>query len=383
MSDWNEFTDAIKSFVSVSQNIVYADTAGNIGLYCSAGVPIRKGPAWEILPGETSEYDWKGMVPFDSLPHYYNPASEIAVSANNKTAPASYPYYISYWYDLPFRYNRIHQLLTGTDKHSVETFMAIQTDFYSDNVNFYLPVLMNYLEKQQWEGTEKDAITMLKHWDKLMDEGAEPAIYETFFMHLIRNLLEDELGEELYNEFTADKILVRQAIHRTWTTGGSSFTDNIATGDIQETLNDIVIQSFRDAVMELTNQSGKTEEWSWGRLHPLVVNHPMGTSKPLNFLFKLNRGPYATGGSFHTVAPYSYRYTKPFTATHGASHRHIYATGNWDESWTILPTGISGIPSSPYYCNQTDLYVGKKYRNDWFSRNAVVKNAKYSIVLKP
>lgn len=383
MSDWNGFKDAVKTFVSVSQNIVYADTAGNIGLYCSAGVPIRKGPAWEILPGQTTEYDWKGLVPFDSLPHYYNPASGIAVSANNKTAPANYPYYISYWYDLPFRYNRIHQMLTEKNMHSVETFKAIQTDFYSDNVNFYLPDLLNHLEKEPWTGTENEAFALLKNWDRLMDEGAEPAIYETFFLHFIRNLLSDELGEELYNEFIADKILVRQVIHRIWTTGSSSFTDNISTDEIQETLTDIVILSFSDAIRELTNHSGNIEDWNWGRMHPLVVNHPMGTSKPLNFLFKLNRGPYATGGSFHTVAPYAYRYTKPYTATHGASHRHIYVTGNWDESWTIIPTGICGIPSSPYYCNQTDLYVAKKYRTDWFSRQAVIKNAKYSVVLRP
>jgi acyl-homoserine lactone acylase PvdQ len=56
---------------------------------------------------------------------------------------------------------------------------------------------------------------------------------------------------------------------------------------------------------------------------------------------------------------------------------------NWDESWTIIPTGISGIPSSPYYCDQTELYIHKKYRHDWFSREAVIKNAKYRIVIKP
>jgi len=41
--NWSDFRDAVKTFKSVSQNIVYADAAGNIGLQTSAGVPICKG----------------------------------------------------------------------------------------------------------------------------------------------------------------------------------------------------------------------------------------------------------------------------------------------------------------------------------------------------
>ena len=59
--NWTDFRDAVKTFTSISQNIVYADVKGNIGLQCSAGVPIEKeteykftretaantiGPAW-------------------------------------------------------------------------------------------------------------------------------------------------------------------------------------------------------------------------------------------------------------------------------------------------------------------------------------------------
>src|SRR5664279_1363234 len=39
--NWYEFKDAISSFKAVSQNVVYADVDGNIGLYYAAGIPIR------------------------------------------------------------------------------------------------------------------------------------------------------------------------------------------------------------------------------------------------------------------------------------------------------------------------------------------------------
>lgn len=382
--NFDDFKSALTSFISVSQNVVYADTAGNIALWCAAGVPKRKGPAWEVLPGNTAEYDWKGLVPFDSLPHYFNPTADIAVSANNKTAPENYPYYISRWYDLPFRFNRIQDLLLETGKHNAESFKVIQTDFISGNVRYYLPLLLEQLNKSSHNEQEAKAIEILRNWNMSMDSGeSAPAIYEMFFMSFLKKTFADEMGEELYKEFIGDKILVRHAIHRVWATQNSAFFDDIKT-KAKEGLTEVVAGAFYETIKKLTEELGSNpENWHWGEIHKLSINHPMGSSKMLNVFFNLNRGPFEIGGSFHTVEPYSYKYAKPFETTHGASQRHIYNTGEWDESWTIIPTGISGISTSKYYCDQTELYVDKKYRRDWFSREAVMKHAKYTVLIKP
>ncbi|MDH5386545.1 MAG: penicillin acylase family protein, partial [Candidatus Aminicenantes bacterium] len=94
------------------------------------------------------------------------------------------------------------------------------------------------------------------------------------------------------------------------------------------------------------------------------------------------RGPYEVGGSFHTVCPYVYLLNEPFEVTNGASHRHIYSLSNWDESLTILPTGVSGIPASPHYCDQTRLYLENHYRSDYFSKELIQKNARYQMIIK-
>lgn len=383
--NWNDFKNALTSFISVSQNVVYADTAGNIGLYCSAGVPRRKGPAWEVLPGTTDEFDWKGLVPFDSLPNYYNPANGIAVSANNKTAPADYPYYISSWYDLPFRYNRIKNMLEQTDKHTVATFKAIQTDFESENVRFYLPKLIEVLIDRKLNAPEENGLQLLQNWDMKMDaEQTAPSVYETFFMHFFENVYADDLDENIFKELLTDKILVRNAIYRIWTLEKSEFLDDLKTKKVKEKLSDIIWISYQEAIAELSQKYGKnTQDWEWGKMHQLTISHPMGKKWILNKFFHLNKGPFKIGGSYHTVEPYSYKYPNPFEVTAGASQRHIYTAGNWDESWTVIPTGISGIPASPYYCDQTELYIHKKYKRDWFSRDAVEKNAKYRLVIVP
>ena len=51
-SDWNEFRDALRSWVGPQQNIVYGDGTGTIGFIAPGRVPIRKqGNAWLPVPG--------------------------------------------------------------------------------------------------------------------------------------------------------------------------------------------------------------------------------------------------------------------------------------------------------------------------------------------
>ena len=81
--NWEDFLNAARKIVSPMQNMVYADTAGNVGLVSPARVPIRrKGDGSMPVPGWTSEFDWAGFVPFDELPRVYNPPSGIIVNAN-------------------------------------------------------------------------------------------------------------------------------------------------------------------------------------------------------------------------------------------------------------------------------------------------------------
>jgi len=109
----------------------------------------------------------------------------------------------------------------------------------------------------------------------------------------------------------------------------------------------------------------------------------LGKVKILNLIFNLNRGPYKTGGSFHTIAAYSYRYTNPYNVMSGASQRHIYDLSNWDQSISVLPTGNSGIPSSIHYCDQTQLYLAGKYHRDLFSEKLIRENYRYKAVISP
>jgi acyl-homoserine lactone acylase PvdQ len=69
--------------------------------------------------------------------------------------------------------------------------------------------------------------------------------------------------------------------------------------------------------------------------------------------------------------------------TDGASERHIYNTADWDESFTVIPTGVSGVPGSEFYLSQTKTYVEGGFYSDLFSDEAVKEAAVYVLKLKP
>ena len=101
----------------------------------------------------------------------------------------------------------------------------------------------------------------------------------------------------------------------------------------------------------------------------------MGKVKMMDWLFGLNSKTYGMPGGSNTVCSYSYSFNDPYQSDHGASQRHVFDIGNWDRSETVIPTGISGIPGSPYYCNQTEMYVNNLYHADYFSEEKIQESA--------
>jgi len=385
--DWSDFKNAIKTFSSVSQNVVYADVDGNIGLYCAAGVPIRaEGTGAAVMPGWTDRYDWRGLVPFELLPHQYNPPDGSLCSANNKTVGGDYPYSIGTWFAPDYRFRRIKEMLAQKQRLSMDDFKRMQADWRSKLVEDLRPDLVRELTAAaDMNPLEQRCRSLLSRWDGVMGvESAAAALFEAFYIRFMRNVLKDELGPALTEEFLSLGSVVSLSIERLWANPASQWYDDAGTPDRREDFGHVVRQSFGDAVAWLKDLMGDDpDQWQWGRIHRLTLEHPLGSVKILDRLFGLNRGPYPVGGATHTVSPYQYKYSKPFAVYHGASHRHIYSLADWDTSLTIIPTGTCGVPASTYYCDQTADYLANQYRADIVSRDRVEQSARHVMTLTP
>lgn len=383
--NWTDFRDAVKTFKSVSQNIVYADAAGNIGLQCSAGVPIRAGNGIQIYPGDSSKYDWTGLVPFEELPYEFNPERGYVSSANNKTTPDDYPYYISYWYATSDRIDRIREMLEEKELLGIEDIKAMHSDVKSKKAEQFTPVFINSLKSAtDLNETEKEALSSLENWHyDLTRESTAAAIFEVLFRKVCENLIKDDLSPELFTGLKGQRILLENLMMNILPDKSSAWIDDKTTSET-ENYDEIVIRSFKETVADLTITKGEKQEIeNWGKIHTFTIGHPLGVVSILDKVFHLNRGPFEMPGSFHTVCPYSYPYNNLYKVNHGASHRHIFDVNNWDNSETVIPTGTSGIPSSDFYLNQTELYINNRYHADPFSKTEVEKAAKYKMKILP
>jgi penicillin amidase len=195
---------------------------------------------------------------------------------------------------------------------------------------------------------------------------------------LSKNLLSDELGD-LYSQLPSS--INDNYIYKILVAGSDEWVDDVNTPET-ETLDDLVLKSFKGAISLLSAAYGPdVAGWTWGSIHKFRLEHPLGTVKMLDRVFSFNSETFGVGGSNHTVCPYSYG--DGFKVTDGASERHIFNTADWDESLTVIPTGVSGVPASEFYLSQTKSYVEGKFYKDAFSEGAVKNAAKYSLKLFP
>lgn len=379
-SGWDEFRTALSQFRSISQNFAYADVDGNIGLNTGGGIPVRKGTGLLPRKGDTDEFEWKGYVPFELLPSSFNPENGFVSSANQRTVDESYPFFISGEFSMPYRIMRIREMAAEKQILGIEDFKRMITDNHSAYAALLTPVIISNASANGADDKKiSTVIEELKGWNYDMNASlVAPTLFEFVRIELARHIMLDEL-DELYGS-----ALGRQHdfyIYSMVNQGPDEWVDNTDTPE-KETMEIIIAQSIRAAWDTLTARYGEySDSWQWGKIHTFTLEHPMGGVKILNRLLGLNSKTYGIDGSYHTVEPYAYR--DNFRAHHGASERHIFNTADWDKSLTVIPTGTSGIPGSPFYLSQTDTYVNDGFYSEPFSEAAVEAAKKHEMIFRP
>jgi penicillin amidase len=381
--DVNEVKEALRHWSGPSQNIVFADTRGNIGYWCCATIPIRSnGDGILPMPGWTDEYEWNGYVPFEDCPHVINPKAEFIATANNKVVEEAYPYLISHYWEPMDRITRIRQMLSAKETLSVEDFKTMQGDVYSVLASEMTPKLIQVLEKRLIDREGQRARDILDQWDFMMGkESVGACLFEVTFGKMMENIFRDELGEKLFSEYLKAISFPPRALRKMIRKGSSSWFDDVNTPEI-ETMEDILAKSLTQMLSELKEALGNDMgKWTWGRIHSLTFEHALGQRKPLDRILSL--GPFPLGGSHLTVNMGQYPYEKPYSVNAGVSLRMIVDLSDVDQSLRVLPTGESGHPRSPHYKDQVTLYLGGQYHPDWTDRREVEKHSEAILVLKP
>jgi penicillin amidase len=369
--NWEMFTAALRDYTGPMQNFVYADRDGNIGYYAAAWVPIRKqGTGAVPMPGSTDDYDWTGYIPFEDLPHSYNPACGIIATANGRVVPDDYPYFITSNWDAPFRTARIYQLLRAGKAFTVDDMLRIQTDIVTLEDSWLAGQLLKAdFHHHPQEPDAQYAISLLRHWDgEARMDSAATLVCEVTRQALLERILKPKLGDDLSGyHWGMSTTFLENVLANNWTRwlppGDSSF---------EETL----IKSLEEGVKQIPNRVGSRshDAWKWGNTIPLTFYHPLGQGFPLLGRL-LDVGPFPQAGTATTV--------KATTSRHGPSMRMVVDLSALDHSVQNITLGESGQAFSPYYQDQFDAWYNGRSFPMSFSDAAVEQATVHKLVLGP
>ncbi|MFQ5636808.1 MAG: penicillin acylase family protein [bacterium] len=383
---WDDFTDAIRHFAVPAQNFVFASADGDIGYYLAGRVPIRRNSTGvSVHRGWLQTGQWYRDVPFEKMPHMVNPPENFIVTANNKIVDDRYPYYLTNLWEPPNRAARIRQMLTDRDSLTLDDFKNMQSDVVSLQAKEMLPTLLEHIRTELDTTSDMELRTLydlVKTWDgSETPESVAAAIFNAFFLKLIENTFQDEMGEDLFQGYTRLSNVPSRVISSLFLKKSSSWFDNIETQQI-ETKHDIIVQSFADAGRMLAELAGDNiSNWKWGELHTLTMSHPLGRRKPLDMVFNL--GPYSRGGSKMTVNNGEYRLRAPFKAIIGASTRQLVDLSEPHHAYSVITSGQSGHPLSEHYKDQAPLWLEGKVHPMIMDRMEISQTAPQRLLLVP
>jgi penicillin amidase len=364
-----EFRAATALLSAPSQNLVYADTAGNIGYQLAGAVPLRrKGNGTKPSPGWDPSYGWEGTIPFAKLPYVFNPPSGFIVAANQQVIGAQYPYPLGSTYSYGWRSQEIIDRLRDASPLTMDSAEQI---FYDDTIRFaadLVPILLKIKVADPWvvEGQRT-----LVGWDYSTSKDSAAAAYFNVVCHnILKFTFRDELPQELWPEggdrwYAVLTMLMKQTQNPWW--------DDVTTKDKIESRDDILLAAMINARKEITSLMARdTDQWQWGKLHKVRLRNPtLGSSgiKPIEDLF--NRGDYQVAGGPAVVNAMAYDDRTGYAVTDGPAMRMLIDLGDLDASRWVNQSGVSGHAFNRHYDDQTELWANQQLWPFVSSRGAV------------
>lgn len=392
-TNWQDFLNAMRDWDVPPQNVVYADTEGNIGYIMAGAIPIRaRGQAFVPSPGWTGEYEWTGLIPFEELPQIYNPEQHFIVTANNRVIDDTYPYYISQEWLNGYRAQRIRDLLTSKGKLSVADMASIQADQYSLPAAEIVPHL---LQLPTDTPHKQAALEILRAWDGVLaPDSVGASIYRTFLRQLERIVLGAMIGDDdaLMQSYlgVGSTILatvngyasrLKPLLIRLLDERDDSWFAASPIPNAPDSWDAALDAAFTSTIEDLRKRLGEDiSRWHYGRMHKMTYNHTLGAIKPLDRFF--NRGPFPLGGDDDTVNLGAASLTRPETVTTVPSYRQIIDLADIAHSFSIHAPGQSGHPASEHYDDFIKLWLAVKHHPMLFEREDVEAQAAGDLRMK-
>lgn len=370
--DWKSLRKAFRLHPSPT-NFHYADVDGNTGWQVIGFAPVRKrGDGLLPVPGD-GRYDWTGMRDFASLPSEVNPAKGWFASANQNNLPANWPRdrIPAFSFRDPYRYERIADVLSQQDKHSLADSVALVQDTLSTPARQLLALL-----PERPSAAAGPASDMLRGWDARIDgNSAAAALFEILWRDLGKRMLAAIVPEPAKNLVTeiAPSVLLGLLARP----DGQLGADPLAARDAM--LDAALVAAWASARSLMGPDVAK---WRWAMLHQVRIQHPLSRIPAIAAAFPAIEGA-GSGGDGYTVMARWLGGGPGWRVGGGASYLQVIDVGAWDNSLMLNLPGQSNDPRSRHYGDQYASWIAGEMRPMLFSRAAVDARAAGRTTLRP
>jgi penicillin G amidase len=363
--NWEDFQKALSIFPGPVQNFIFADRKGHIGYYGAGRIPIRKTGDGSIpYDGTGNDGEWTGFIPFDSLPHLFDPPGGVITTANQRISGDSYPYFLSHVWAAPYRAHRIVERLKAKSRLTAEDFRSIQADTYSYPADLFAK---QYLKVMSGTGSagNADTIDLFRGWNGNVDSNSRAALLAVLMRDAFRRrVIAGLLGADVMKEYRWGQANI--------------FIDRALTEQRPEWLPkefksyaELLGFCDREARETIRKKLGDdTSKWTWGGFESFRFPHPLAVAPLIGQQFVIP--PQPQNGSVSSV-----------NVGNAVSMRFIADPGDWDKTLHAITLGESGIPGSPHWKDQLPDWLEVKPAAFPFTIEAVAKSTKVECVMQP
>lgn len=370
--DYQGAMKALESGQIMPQNVMVADTKGNIYYQRTGLVPIRpEGYDYSApVDGSTSKTEWKGIHDSDDLISVLNPPQGYMQNCNitpdvmMKDSPMTPDKYPTYLFNQPERLThqratRATELLHNNDKITIKQAQAIALDQYCYQYDRWVAELVAANEAVPGERSRdyRRGLRGIRNWDGYQTRDSRGALKYYYWRHA----LIDIAGREKMNE------MIRKVNDYLAFFDGKekeAYTPSLAREE-----QELLVKSLEQGMAKMREHHGNVnarfgDVFRVGRLDgDDNVSWPVGGGS-----LRLEGMATVRSAGFGDERPDHTRW-----GTNGQTSTQVVILTKPIKSFTQPPIGNSDDPQSPHYRDQAEKLFGPaKMKPSWFNKNELL-----------
>lgn len=348
-----EFQSAMSRLQVPTFNISYADRDGHIEYIFNGIAPKRPSgdlAFWQgLVPGDTSEYLWTDVHPYEDLPRVTDPETGFIQNSNDPPwestypvayKPEDYPAYFAPRTPLSMRAQESIRMMTEAENLTLEDLVTLKLSANALMADRVLPDLLAAAAADP-DPDMQAAVKVLSEWDRTFSSENRGGI----------------LFEEWGKLFAGPRM-----------TGQSGFAVPWSADDPINTPSGL--KDPAASVEQLRTAIASTKE-KYGQIDPVYGDVSRFILEDVN---APGVGGYGNLGAFHVITWSDPDAEGVRTPNHGETWVAMIEFSTPVKAYGLMSYGNSRQPGTSHYSDQLHMLSQEKYRELWLQREQVEAN---------